>query len=318
MREPVRVATRDRLPQLSGGRPFLTDGGLETSLTFQQRIDLPCFAAFPLATDEAGREALTRYFEPFLALARERGAGFVLDTPTWRANPDWAAQLGYSREALADANRDGVELAERLRAGADGTSVVISGAVGPRGDGYVAGELMSADEAERYHSAQIGTFADTAVDMIGALTLTYAEEAVGIVRAAAAAEIPVVVSFTVETDGRLPSGQSLGDAIRQVDAETDGAAAYFMINCAHPTHFSDVLEHGDGWLSRIGGLRANASARSHAELDEAEELDDGDPAELGAQHAELRPLLPEVRVLGGCCGTDHRHVAEISRRWEDE
>jgi homocysteine S-methyltransferase len=318
MREPVRVATRDRLPQLSSGRPFLTDGGLETSLTFQQRIDLPCFAAFPLVSDEAGREALTRYFEPFLALARERGAGFVLDTPTWRANPDWAARLGYSGEALAGANREGVALAERLRAGADGIPVVISGTVGPRGDGYVAGDLMSADEAERYHSAQIGTFADTAVDMICALTLTYAEEAVGIVRAAAAADIPVVVSFTVETDGRLPSGQSLGDAIRQVDAETDGAAAYFMINCAHPTHFSGVLERGDGWLSRIGGLRANASAKSHAELDATDELDDGDPVELGAQHAELRPLLPEVRVLGGCCGTDHRHVAEISKAWEDE
>lgn len=312
------MATRDRLAQLSSGRPFLTDGGLETSLIFQQRIDLPYFAAFPLATDEAGREALTRYFEPFLALARERGAGFVLDTPTWRANPDWAAQLGYSREALADANRESVALAERLRAGADGKPVVISGAVGPRGDGYVAGELMSAGEAEDYHSEQIATFADTAADMIGAVTLTYAEEAVGIVRAAAAAEIPVVVSFTVGTDGRLPSGQSLGDAIRQVDAKTDGAAAYFMINCAHPTHFSGVLEHGDGWLSRIGGLRANASAKSHAELDEAEELDDGDPVELGVQHAALRPLLPEVRVLGGCCGTDHRHVAEISRAWEDE
>jgi S-methylmethionine-dependent homocysteine/selenocysteine methylase len=311
------MGDRDRLLQLSGGRPFLTDGGLETSLIFHQGIDLPSFAAFPLAADDAGRDALTRYFEPFLALARDRDAGFVLDTATWRANPDWAAELGFSPEALADANRDCVTLAERFRAGADGLPVVIDGVVGPRGDGYVPGELMSADEAERYHSVQIETFADTAADMVSAITMTYADEAVGIVRAAAGADLPVVVSFTVETDGRLPSGQSLGEAIEQVDVQTDGAAAYFMINCAHPTHFSGVLEEGGRWLSRIGGIRANASARSHAELDEADELDEGDRAELGAQYAALRPLLPEIRVLGGCCGTDHRHVAEISRAWED-
>jgi S-methylmethionine-dependent homocysteine/selenocysteine methylase len=316
MREPWGVAYRDRLPQLAGDRPYLTDGGLETSLIFHQGLDLPAFAAFPLASDEAGRDALKRYFEPFLAIPRERGAGFVLDTATWRANPDWGAELGYTREGLADANRHCVAFAEQIRDGADGMPVVISGAVGPRGDGYVAGEMMSADEAERYHSEQITTFADTAVDMISAITLTYADEATGIVRAAVGAGIPVVVSFTVETDGRLPSGQALGDAIEQVDAETDGAAAYFMINCAHPTHFSGVVEEGGRWLSRIGGIRANASAMSHAELDEAEELDDGDPAELAGQYAELRPLLPEIRVLGGCCGTDHRHVAEINRAWE--
>jgi S-methylmethionine-dependent homocysteine/selenocysteine methylase len=311
------MGDRDRLPQLSGDRPFLTDGGLETSLIFQQGLDLPAFAAFPLATDEAGRDALNRYFEPFVDLIRERDVGFVLDTATWRANPDWGAQLGFSPEALAGANRDCVALAERIRAGVEGVPVVIDGVVGPRGDGYVADELMGADDAEGYHSAQIETFADTAADMVCGITLTYAAEAVGIVRAASNAGLPVVISFTVETDGRLPSGQPLGEAIEQVDAETDGASAYFMINCAHPTHFSGVLEEGGRWLSRIGGIRANASAKSHAELDEADELDEGDPSELGAQYAALRPLLPEIRVLGGCCGTDHRHVAEISRAWED-
>jgi len=316
MREPVGVAYRDRLPQLSGERPFLTDGGLETSLIFHEGLDLPSFAAFPLAGDDAGRDALVRYFEPFLAIPREEGVGFVLDTPTWRASPDWGAELGYSREALAEANRACVALAERIAASADGGPIVISGVVGPRGDGYVPGELMSAAEAERYHAEQIGTFADTAIDMICGITMTYADEAVGIVRAAASAGIPVVISFTVETDGRLPSEQALGEAIEQVDAETDGEATYFMINCAHPTHFAGALEAGGRWLSRIGGIRANASAKSHAELDEADVLDDGDPVELGAQYASFRSLLPEIRVLGGCCGTDQRHVAEISQAWE--
>jgi S-methylmethionine-dependent homocysteine/selenocysteine methylase len=308
---------RERLPQLEAASPYLTDGGLETSLIFHQGIDLPCFAAFDLLKDEAGREALRAYFRPYLAMAAERGAGFVLDTATWRANPDWAAALGYSAEALDEANSRAVGLADELRAeAADGPHpIVIDGVVGPRGDGYDPAELMSADDAERYHSRQIGIFSRTAADMVSAITMTYAEEAVGIVRAAGAASIPVAVSFTVETDGRLPTGQPLKDAIAQVDTETGDAAAYFMVNCAHPEHFAAVLREDGPWLDRIGGIRANASTKSHAELDEAEELDAGDPVELGAQHRALRPRLRSVKVLGGCCGTDDRHVAAVGAAW---
>jgi S-methylmethionine-dependent homocysteine/selenocysteine methylase len=308
---------RDGLPQLQGDRLFLTDGGLETSLIFHQGIDLPCFAAFDLLKDDEGTAALRAYFEPYLAIARERGVGFVLDTATWRANPDWAAQLGYGPEELDEANRKAVALAEEIRAGEDEgrTPVVIDGVVGPRDDGYNPAELMPADEAERYHAGQIGVFSQTAADMVSAITMTYAEEAVGIVRAADGAGMPVAISFTVETDGRLPNGQALREAIEQVDAETDGGAAYFMINCAHPEHFSAVLEEEGAWRDRIHGIRANASTRSHAELDEAEELDDGDPVELGAQYRALKPRLQRVNVLGGCCGTDHRHVAEVSAAW---
>jgi S-methylmethionine-dependent homocysteine/selenocysteine methylase len=308
---------RDRLPQLEEDRLFLTDGGLETSLIFHQGIDLPHFAAFDLLRDESGAEALRSYFRPFLAIARERGAGFVLDTATWRANPDWAAELGYSLDQLDEANRRAVALAEEIREveKADGAPIVINGVVGPRGDGYDPAELMSTEEAVRYHAMQIGTFADTAADMISAITMTYAEEAVGVALGAQAAGIPVAVSFTVETDGRLPNGQPLRDAIEQVDAETGGAPAYFMINCAHPEHFAAVLEEDGPWRDRIGGIRANASTRSHAELDEAEELDEGDPVDLAAQHAALKPRLTGICVLGGCCGTDHRHVAEVGAAW---
>jgi homocysteine S-methyltransferase len=315
---PVAEARhRDRLPQLVADRPFLSDGGLETTLIFHRGIDLPLFAAFDLLREEAGRAALRDYYRPYLALARQAGTGFVLDTPTWRANPGWAGRLGYSREDLDAANRASVDLVEELRAGEDegATPVVLSGVLGPRGDGYVAGERMSADEARRYHAEQIGTFSRTAADMVAAFTLTYPEEAVGIVRAAQDAGMPVAVSFTVETDGRLPSGEGLRDAIEQVDAETGAAAAYFMVNCAHPTHFAGVLEEEGPWLARIGGVRANASTRSHAELDEAEELDEGDPVDLGERYRALRPHLPGVRVLGGCCGTDDRHVAAVCRAW---
>jgi S-methylmethionine-dependent homocysteine/selenocysteine methylase len=310
---------RHRLPQLDAARPFLTDGGLETTLIFHRGLDLPCFAAFDLLKDDSGRDELRTYSEPYVALARERGVGFILDTATWRANPDWAARLGYSLDDLDAANRAAVALAEEIRTAgeAGGTPIVINGVIGPRGDGYDPGELMSADAAERYHARQIATFADSATDMVTALTLTNPEEAIGIARAARDHGLPAVISFTLETDGRLPGGQSLSDAIERVDAQTGGSVAYFMINCAHPTHFAGVLEEDGPWRERIGGLRANASAKSHAELDEAEVLDEGDPAALGAQHRALRPLLGAVSVLGGCCGTDLRHVDAIGRAWMD-
>jgi homocysteine S-methyltransferase len=299
------------LPQLAG-RPFITDGGMETTLIFHEGLDLPHFAAFVLLEDEQGREALRSYFGRYIDIARERGVGIVLDTPTWRANADWGERLGYSAAALADVNRRGVALLEELRnESGPQPPIVIAGCVGPRGDGYRADVLMPQDEAEEYHAVQIASFVGTAADLISALTLTYADEAIGIVRAAQAAGMPVAISFTVETDGRLPSGESLGEAVEAVDEQTGGAAAYFMINCAHPTHFEHVLEDAGPWLGRIHGVRANASTKSHAELDEAEQLDEGDPADLAARYRELRERMPNLNVVGGCCGTDHRHIDRI-------
>jgi S-methylmethionine-dependent homocysteine/selenocysteine methylase len=283
----------------------MTDGGIETYLVFQDGFDVPCFAAFPLLEDDRGRAAIRAYFARFLEIAEQRGLPFVLDTVTWRANPDWAARLGAD---VATANRAAVEFARSIAHG----DVVINGVVGPRGDGYVVGERMSAAEAETYHGAQIGVLCDAGVDRVTAVTLTYPEEAIGIVRAATG--VPVVVGFTVETDGRLPDGTTIADAVAMVDAETDGAAEFFLINCAHPTHIAAGLD-GAPELRRIGGLRVNGSPLSHAELDAAETLDESDPVALARDHAALCDALPEVRLLGGCCGTDHRHVAEIVSAW---
>ena len=302
---------REQLPQPSR-ETFLTDGGMETTLIFHQGLDLPYFAAFVLLDDEEGRDQLRSYYRPYVELARKRGVGIVLDTPTWRANADWGERLGYSAEALADVNRRGVALLEELRSiSDDGPPIIISGCIGPRGDGYRVDEKMSAEDAQKYHAPQIATFADTVADLVTALTLTYTDEAVGIVRAAQAVGVPVVISFTVETDGRLPSGESLHKAVDAVDGATGGGPAYFMINCAHPTHFADVLADMDSSLGRIRGVRANASTKSHAELDESDELDAGDPVDLAARYGALRAQLPHLTVVGGCCGTDHRHIGEI-------
>ena len=308
---------RNHLPQLEAPF-FLTDGGLETTLIFADGFDLPDFAAFPLLRDRAGREALVRYYESYVAVAERDGVGVVLETPTWRANPDWAARAGLDAAALADVQRDAVQLLVDVRAGRrSSVDIVVSGNVGPRGDGYVVADPMTAAEAEAYHAPQIAAFAATEADLVTVLTMTYVEEATGIVRAAVGAGMPVVVSFTVETDGRLPSGQALGEAIAEVDAATGGAAAYFMVNCAHPTHFDSVVttataDGGASWLGRLAGVRANASTMSHAELDVAEELDDGDPDDLAARYVALRSAVPSLRVVGGCCGTDARHIGAIS------
>ncbi len=292
---------------------FLTDGGIETTLVFDDGFDLPDFAAFPLLDDEAGRAALARYLDRYAEVAVAAGVGLILETPTWRASSDWSARQGISVEDLLRLNRDAVGLvAEAVeRHATDRSPIVISGCIGPRGDGYVVGETMSVQEARGYHSLQARAFAEAGADVVTAITMTYVDEAIGIVQAARDVGLPVVISFTVETDGVLPSGQPLGEAVEAVDAATDGYAAYFMVNCAHPDHFVGVLDPEAAWTQRLGGIRANASRQSHAELDEAEVLDRGDPGELGGQYRLLRTVHPQIRVLGGCCGTDHTHVAAI-------
>lgn len=302
---------RTALPQLNESL-FLTDSGLETDLIFNHGIELPDFASFVLLHDDTGRAALRGYFDAHVEVAREHGVGIVLETPTWRANPDWAGRLGYGDHALADINRRAVELLLNVRAANPDVPVVVSGVLGPRGDGYQPAFLMSAAEAESYHAAQVESFAATDADLVHAMTITYADEAVGVVHAARAANMPVVISFTVETDGDLPDGSTLEEAISRVDEVTGGWVAYFGVNCAHPTHFAHLLERGQAWVGRLRSIRANASRMSHAELDEAEELDAGDPVELAAEYAALRDRLPSLTVLGGCCGTDVRHVEAIA------
>jgi S-methylmethionine-dependent homocysteine/selenocysteine methylase len=287
----------------------LADGGMETTLIFHDGLDLPHFAAFTLLTSDQGREALASYYDSYLAVAEEHGLPIVLDTATWRASADWGELLGYSPKQLAEANRDAVAVV-RTVIGRRSARAVVSGAVGPRGDGYVADLLMTAKEAQLYHKPQVRTFADAGVDLVSAITMTYADEAIGIARAAADADIPAVISFTVETDGRLPSGQALADAVAHVDDATGASPVYYMVNCAHPTHFAHVLASVP--VERIRGVRPNASTKSHAELDEAAELDMGDPDELAEHVASLRDTLPQLSVFGGCCGTDHRHIAALA------
>lgn len=305
---------RDHLPQTSE-KIFITDGGLETTLIFHHGYDLPAFAAFDILSLEEGYQVLWDYFKEYVQLARDKRLGFILESPTWRASRDWGRRIGYDSKALEKMNRLSVALLAdiRQRYETEDSPMVISGCIGPRSDGYTVAERMTAARAKAYHREQIDTFSRTEVDLVTAFTINYAEEAIGITHAAQSVGLPVAIGFTVETDGRLPSGQPLGKAIEGVDQATANGPAYYMINCAHPTHFEHTLAVDEPWVKRIRALRANASTKSHAELDEAEQLDAGDPTDLGHRLAHLQTILPHLNILGGCCGTDHRHVDAICR-----
>ena len=295
-----------------GATTFIGDGGLETTMIFERGIELPEFASFQLLDDERGRAALRDYYETYIDLAAAHGVGFTLDTPTWRASHNWGERLGRPDREIAELNRAAVEFGLRLREnrGAD-APIVVCGTIGPEGDAYRPARFLGPDEAAAYHAPQVEALVAAGVDMVSAYTLSYVDEAIGIVGAAGAAGVPVSISFTVETDGRLPDGESLAAAAGRLDRETDAAAAYLMVNCAHPSHFAAELEADTAWRERIAGIRANASRRSHAELDTMPELDSGDPDELAGEYRELVGALPSLSVLGGCCGTDARHLAAI-------
>ena len=304
------------LPQLH--RLFLTDAGLESDMIYNRGIDLPCFSSLILLRTSEGRRELESYFRDFIELAERSGTGCLLESATWRASPDWAEPLGLPLAELDRLNGDAVAMLADLKAEyASRVEIIVSGCLGPRGDGYDPGKVMSYAEAADYHGRQVAILAAAGADMLSGITMTNVNEAIGIARAAERAGLPVAISFTVETDGRLPTGDELGDAIAEVDEATGAYPAYYMVNCAHPTHFARVLLAGGEWTRRIRGLRANASRCSHAELDVMTELDEGDPEELAESYSALREQLPQLTVLGGCCGTDIRHLTAIAQACAD-
>ena len=294
---------------------FLTDGGLETDLIFLKNIELPHFAAFPLLDHPKYIKALKKYYVAYLNIAKQNGTGYILESPTWRANKDWGYKLGYNEQDLFKVNQKGIQLLHELKATYKKyvKDIIISGQIGPRGDGYQINGAMTATEAMEYHSFQIAAFKKAEVDMVSALTMTNTEEAIGVVLSAKSYNLPVVISFTVETDGKLPNDDTLQQAIRRVDEVSNNYPIYYMINCAHPSHFIDTLDGNHEWKSRIKGIRANASCKSHQELDESTELDRGNVSELGEWHSKLKSTLPALQVYGGCCGTDASHIASIYR-----
>lgn len=294
---------------------YLTDGGLETTAIFHDGMELPHFASFPMLETTEGRAWLTDYYGRYLKVAVEHGLSYVVDSPTWRANRDWGYKLGYTEKELNRISSLGVRLAQEIRSAWSGQveHILVAGEIGPRGDGYVESEKMTIDQARAYHRAQIEILAETGADVVKGLTMNYLEEAAGIVLAAREVGIAVIASFTVETDGCLCNGMPINQAMEELDRLTDSYATHLMINCAHPSHFMARVDEGGEWTRRIGGYRGNASALSHEELDNSTELDEGNRQELSRGYRLLAQKLPKLKVIGGCCGTDHTHLAAICK-----
>lgn len=314
---------------------------METQLVFQSDFVLREFSAFELLNSNKGMEFLRNYYRRHVNLATTKEEdghhghlGFVLESVLWRANPDWLHQLGYTSlaEDLPRLCQQAMDLLQEIEKEFPSIPMVKSGTVGPRSDGYVAALEMTPQQAKEYHTPQIIAMKQAGADIVTAMTMNYINEGIGIALAAEQVGIPVVLSFTVETNGHLRTGETLQNIIETVDAATNGYPAYYMINCAHPTHFLSTVStitNSNGttssttsqeeacyrWKSRLGGIRCNASRKSHAELDECEVLDDGNPVEFGKEYQELLKELPSVNVVGGCCGTDYRHVLEVKRAY---
>ncbi|GAB5380035.1 MAG: homocysteine S-methyltransferase family protein [Aliiglaciecola sp.] len=292
-------------------RLFMTDGGLETTMIFHKGLELPYFASFTLLNEPKGRDQLVDYFHGYLSVAEQHDCVMILDTPTWRANADWCELLGLDATQAHRINTQATALMQTIQAGAPRTPSIISGCIGPRYDGYSAIQQMDQMDAFYYHLPQIESLTQAGVDIISALTINYEQEAIGMVRAAQTCNVPIAISFTTETDGRLPNGSSIESAIENVDKVTGYGPAYYMINCAHPQHFQQALAAGEAWTRRIHGIRLNASKKSHAELDACETLDDGNPEELAQQVKSLKSIHQGINIVGGCCGTDTRHLSAM-------
>jgi homocysteine S-methyltransferase len=313
----LRLSKENDMPQPrllphQTGRLFLTDGGIETWLMYKNGFALPHFCDFQLLGDPAGREALRHYYREFARIAKQYGTGYVFCSLTYRASRDWGQLLGLSVDRLAELNLESIafyrEIARDI--GLDPGSTLYSGCIGPRGDAYQTNPTITATASEDYHAEQIETFTKAGVDLVTALTLKSIEEAIGIARAARSAGVPSVISFTLDKSRTVDGRRSLRAAIEAVDAATDGAPAYYMINCSHPVDFGPALDHGD-WVRRIRAVRANASSLEHGQLCQLGHLEEGDAAELAGQHRELARLFPHLNVFGGCCGTDYVHVRKI-------
>jgi homocysteine S-methyltransferase len=302
------------LPQLNG-HLMTSGGGFETWMQYVDGFTLRHFCGFELLNDKRGEACLRDYHRKLVEAAVANGFGVINEGVHYRASRDWGALTGYSREGLEEINIRGIEFYRDFAReyGSAETPMLVGGVIGPRGDAYNIGRTPDAAEAEDYHSEQIATFRKAGASHITAMTFSSVEEAIGLARAAKAAEMPVVVSFIVGRGGRLLGGETIEEAFTRVDAATGSAPAYYMINCTHPTEFVPGLTDGV-WTKRLGGFLPNAVAMETLDLCKLGHLEDGDPAELGGQMAELAKWFPHVNVWGGCCGTDGRHIGEITRQ----
>lgn len=301
-------------PPRLDGRFYLTEGGAETEIMYKWGFELPEFAMFTLLDNPEADEVIRNMYRRYFDVAAAHDTGILAMGHDYRASPDWAQKLGYSAADLTRFQHRTMQFLDDVRAEyADRVSdAYITACIGPRGDAYGTGGDISASEAEDYHAVQLGNLEGTAADMAVAATFNNIPESIGVIRAANRMGIPIGVSLTLTPEGRLRSGPTLREAVETIDEVTGGAAEWFGTNCAHPLEFEPALDDAGPWLDRLRYVRPNAAKMDKLALCELGHLEDGDPVELGEQMGEVARRFPRADILGGCCGTDERHLSEIA------
>lgn len=309
------MSPQAQFPNPYPGELFLTEGGTETEIMYKHGFELPEFAMFPLLENPIAVTAMRDMFRSQLDVAAEFAMSMLLTGIDYRASPDWGAKLGYSPHGLAQANIQSIEFLRELAGEYNGQipRTLIGGTIGPRGDAYQLNRTITAAEAEDYHSVQLATLKQAAVDFACAATFNNIPEAVGVARAAKKIGVPLIVSLTVDSSSRLKSGPTVADAIQAIDFEAaDAAPISYLLNCSHPVEFEPALTAGP-WTSRLHGFRPNASKMEKLALCKLGHLEEGDPVELGRLMGGLARRYPHMNVWGGCCGTGDTHLRAIAR-----
>jgi homocysteine S-methyltransferase len=304
-----------RFPAQRDGVLYLSEGGQETEIMYKHGHDLPEFAMFPLLDDAKARADLDAMYARYLESAAASGFAALMGGLDYRASPDWAEKLGYSRETLREAQLRSIDFLREAAKPFAGQlpDILIAGVIGPRGDAYKLNRTITAQEAEEYHSVQLGTLREANVDLVSAMTFNNIPEAVGLSRAAKRVGLPIILNFTLDSSSRLRSGPTVREAIEAVDAEAgDAHPECYGLNCSHPIEMAPALEPG-GWFKRVRSLRPNAALMEKQALCKIGHLVDGDPPELGAQMGALAHRYPHLDIWGGCCGTWDTHLNHIAK-----
>ncbi len=301
-------------PLQKEGRFYLSEGGTETELMYKYGFELPHFAMFPLLNNPDAVLKMKEMLRSYLDVAAKHKICALMGGLDYRASPDWGKLLGYSPDGLAEANLQSIEFLREIAKeyASEIPDILFQGLIGPRGDAYEKNESITENEAEDYHSVQLETLKKADVDLALAITFNNIPESIGVARAAAKIGVSLGISLTLDSSSKLNSGPSLAEAIIAIDEETNQSPEFYLINCSHPLEYEPAIEPGN-WISRVRGVRPNASKMEKIELCQIGHLEEGDPEELGKLCGDLARRYPHMDIWGGCCGTWNSHLDEIAK-----
>lgn len=302
------------------GTPIITDGGIETRIMFETNLSMdPELQVAALVPDPDGAAALRSIYESYIKAAGEFGLPIVIGTPTFRASLNFARRAGHGgEESVRELNVGAVRLLRQLREDSDHRPIFIAGVIGPSGDAYTPGDALGAPEAAAYHRLQTEVLAEEGVEFLFAPTFPAVDEALGVAMAMGRSGLPYVVSFVLDTAGRVLDGTPLTAAIERIDNEALPPPLYYSISCVYPDVAARALEDAardsKTLVGRIAELKANGSPLGTDELVRLDHIEATPPEPFAELLWSLHESHPVLRVIGGCCGTDDRHIRALAER----